>query len=225
MKNSKSKIITSISIAILILASIIEVKAQSFEIGLRFMPTFSSFGLKNSSGEAITGNGVIGFGIGGFFGYSFSEHFGIQGEIIYSTLGQKYEELDVERQVNLAYLNIPILFAYNTGKTDPINLNVVLGPQIGLSVGTNLKINNTGPSVKEAKLSVKGGDIGFAYGAGVDFGLNSAKTLRLGAGFRGVYGLIDISDNSENLVTNSYFILDKTKLITYSGYIGLSWLF
>jgi len=225
MKISKNKIISGLSVAALVFIFVFQVKAQNFEIGLRFMPTFFSIEMKNSSGGNVTGEGVVGFGIGGFFGYNFSEHFGVQGEIIYSTIGQKYEELDVVRQVNLAYINIPLLFSYNTGKTEPVNFNIVLGPQIGINAGTNLKINNTGPTVKEAKLTVMASDLGIAYGAGVDFGLNSAKTIRLGAGFRGVYGLIDISDNSQTLVTNQYFILDKTKIITYSAYVGLSWLF
>lgn len=229
MKNRKIKIIRSITVAIALFVCMIGAEAQEnlkeFEVGFRFMPTFSSFDLKNSAGETVKGEGVIGFGFDGFFGYNFSEHFGVQIELIYSSLGQKYVEEDVERQVNLAYFNIPILFSYNTGKTESINFNAVLGPQIGISIGTNLKVNNTGPSAKEAKLSVKAGDIGFAYGAGVDIGLNQENTIRLGVGFRGVYGLVDISDNSETLVTDTYFVLDKTKLITYSGYIGVSWLF
>ena len=225
MKNFKNRLIRSISLTVLFFAFLLNAQAQNFELGLRFMPTFSSFGLKNSTGGTITGDGVIGFGVGGLFGYNFAEHFGLQGEIIYSTLGQKYTETDVVRNVNLSYINIPLLFSYNTGKTNPVNVNFVLGPQIGISAGSNLKVDNTGPTVKEAKLSVMAGDLGLALGAGVDFGLNSAQTLRLGVGFRGVFGLIDISDNSQTIVTNSYYILDKTKLTTYSGYIGLSWLF
>lgn len=221
----KKNILRSISIAVIMIAFIFEADAQMGEIGLRYMPTFSSFTLKTSTGETVKGTGDVGFGIGGFLGYNFSEHFGLQGEIIYSSLGQKYQEIDVERQINLMYINLPILLSYNTGKRDAVNFNAVFGPQIGISAGSNLKVNNTGPAIKDAKLSVLAGDLGVALGAGIDFGLNSSKTLRLGVGFRGVFGLVDISNNSETIVTNSYYILDKTKLTTYSGYIGLSWLF
>jgi hypothetical protein len=74
-------------------------------------------------------------------------------------------------------------------------------------------------------LAVKKGDLGFAYGAGIDFGLNPAKSFRLGIGFRGVYGLFDISDNNRNLNTESYYLLGKTHVKTYSGYAGISYIF
>ena len=186
MNKLKNKITKSISIGALILVFVFNANAQDFEIGARFMPTFSSFGLKNSSGGTVSGNVVLGLGIGGFLGYNFSKHFGVQGEIIYSSLAQKYTEIDVERQINLGYINIPLLLSYNTGKNETINFNAVFGPQIGISTGSNLKVNNTGPTVKNAKMTVKAGDLGLAYGAGVDFGVNSAKTIRIGVGFRGV---------------------------------------
>jgi len=44
-------------------------------------------------------------------------------------------------------------------------------------------------------------------------------------GFRGVYGLFDISDDSGTTSTDSYYVLDKTNLKTYSVYAGLSILF
>ena len=97
--------------------------------------------------------------------------------------------------------------------------------RIGISVGSELFTSDGGDPDNEAVLSVKKGDLGFAYGAGFDFGLNTAKTFRLGIGFRGVYGLIDISDNSNNNSTNSYYVLDKALIKTYSVYLGASFLF
>jgi len=37
--------------------------------------------------------------------------------------------------------------------------------------------------------------------------------------------LFDISDNEQNQTTDSYFVLDRTNVKTYSGYAGLSILF
>jgi hypothetical protein len=51
------------------------------------------------------------------------------------------------------------------------------------------------------------------------------RTVKLNVGFRGVYGLLDISDNSKTKATDSYLILDKTNVETYSGYLGLSFVF
>jgi Outer membrane protein beta-barrel domain len=201
-----------------------DMNAQKGEFGLRFMPTVSNFDIQTSEGGKISGDATLGYGAGVVLGYNFTDHIGIQGEAIYSTLNQKYTEDDVEREIKLEYINIPLLLSYNTGKLKPVNFNVVVGPQIGISVGSELFSDGGNPD-DDAVLSVKKGDLGFAYGAGFDFGLNTAKTIRLGIGFRGVYGLLDISDNSNNISTENYFVLDKAHVKTYSAYMGLSFLF
>ena len=63
------------------------------------------------------------------------------------------------------------------------------------------------------------------HSPGFCFGIAAAGMLRLGLGFRGVIGLIDISDNSGSVTTNSYYILDRTHIKSYSGYVGVSYLF
>lgn len=227
MQFASHKFIIALSLFLVLafLPQISNAQDQRGEFGVRFMPTISSFDVQASSGGRVSSDATIGFGAGIFLGYNFSEHFGIQGEVIYSTLNQKYNEDDIDKEVKLEYINLPLLLSYNTGKLEPVNFNVVLGPQIGISVGSELFSSDDGDPDNEAVLAVKKGDLGFAYGAGVDFGLNADKTFRLGIGFRGVYGLIDISDNSNNNNTNSYYVLDKAHIKTYSAYLGVSFLF
>jgi len=67
--------------------------------------------------------------------------------------------------------------------------------------------------------------LGFAYGAGFDFSVSRLRRLRVSLGFRGVYGLFDISDNSKSITTDSYYLLDRTHIQSYAGYAGLSFLF
>jgi hypothetical protein len=221
-----SKIATAIVLGLFILAHPIKGIAQYGEVGLRFMPTFTAFDAKTSDGGTIQGEVTLGYGGGLLLGYHFSEYVGVQGEIIYTSISQKYKEMDTERRIDLKYINIPLMLSLNTGKTKLVNFNIVGGPQMGLSVGSNLTTTgDDGTNTSKAVLSVKKGDLGLAYGAGVDFGLNAARTLRLGLGFRGVYGLFDISDNNNTNSTDSYYILDRTKIQTYSGYIGVSYLF
>ena len=225
MQFASHKFIVALSLFVL-LAFVPQISnAQKGEFGVRFMPTISSLDVQSSSGGQISGDATVGFGAGIFLGFNFSDNFGLQGEAIYSTLNQKYTEDDVEKEIKLEYINIPLLLSFNTGKLKPVNFNVVAGPQIGISVGSELFTSDGGDPDNEAVLSVKKGDLGFAYGAGFDFGLNTAKTFRLGIGFRGVYGLIDISDNSNNNSTNSYYVLDKAHIKTYSVYLGASFLF
>ncbi len=226
MKNLNQKLIMHLSVCALLLFTGIKTEAQSVEFGVRLMPTFSSVKVKTSSGGTIQGQYTIGFGFGGILGFNFTEFVGAQGEVIYSSISQKYKEQDVEHNLKLRYINIPLLLSLNTGKSKKLNGNFVVGPQIGISVGSSVKTTGgDGTNNTQAILSVKKGDLGFAYGVGLDFGLNAANTARLGFGFRGVYGLIDISKDNNNNSTNSYYILDKTNLKTYSAYLGISFIF
>jgi hypothetical protein len=226
MKKLKNKIILPISVLTLLFVFAIKANAQQVEVGLRYMPTFSSLDLYTSTGGHVHGSVTLDNGGGVFAGYCLTDHIELQGEIIYNSLSQKYSELNADRTINIQYVNIPLLASFNSGKTQFFNVNVVIGPQIGINVGSSVKTTSGNIiNVPSAMLNVKPGDLGFVYGAGVDFGLNASRTFRLGLGFRGVYGLLDISDNSKTVANNSYLILDRTHISTYSGYIGLSYLF
>ena len=189
----------------LILAFALKADAQKkVELGFRYMPTISQFEMNTSSGGVVKGEATLGYGIGAFLGFNFTNHVGLQGEIIYSSVSQKYKEQEVERKITLKYINIPLLFSLNTNKSGPVNLNLVGGPQIGLNVGSDVNTSGgNGTYTSQAVLSVKKSDIGVAYGAGIDFALNESQTFRLGLGYRGVIGLIDISDNNQTTVSDS----------------------
>ncbi len=201
----------------------INASAQKAEFGLRFMPTYSSTDIQFSSGGEVQGNATLGFGAGAILGFNFSDYVGIQGEIMYSSTSQKYKEEDNERKINLKYVNIPLLLSLNTGKTKFINFNIVAGPQMGISVGSS--ISGVATDSMKAVLSVKKGDLGVAFGAGFDIGLNPDRTLRVSVGYRGVRGLLDISDDSDDINNDSYYVLDKAHTKSNAAYIGLSYLF
>jgi hypothetical protein len=223
MKMLKIKVSITFFLFAVLMANPLHMVAQRAEIGLRFMPTFNSFEITTPGEGRVKSEFSAGFGIGGVLGINPWKHVGIQGEVIYSTIAQKYKETDSERQINLKYLNIPLLLSLNTGKSNAINFNVVAGPQIGISMGSS--ISGVGNDSTMAVLSVKKGDLGVAYGAGLDFGVNPAKTIRVSLGFRGVFGVVDISDNNKSLTTDSYYLLDRSQIQTYAGYAGISMLF
>ncbi|MBK9337412.1 MAG: PorT family protein [Lewinellaceae bacterium] len=225
MKKFRIRIIKLASNVLFFSIITINLNAQSGQVGLRFMPTFSKFDIKTSTGGTIKGEGTFGLGFGAFMGYSFSEYIGIQGEMIYSSYSQKYQELQIEREVKLKYINIPLLITLNTGKSRAVNLNVVAGPQIGISVGSDLFTTGDDGTGSQGVLSIKKGDLGFAYGAGLDFGLNPARNIRLGIGYRGVVGVFDISDNNSTIQTNSFYVLEKSHVKVDAAYIGLSFVF
>jgi hypothetical protein len=198
---------------------------KSGEVGVRFMPTFSTFKLMSNDGRVVRGEMALSYGYGGMLAIN-SKHVGLQLEVIYNEYSQRYKDKDLERKIDINYLNVPLLLTLNTDKSKPVNFGVAFGPQMGLNVGS--RVTTTGGSTADtlqAAVALKKADFGFAYGAGFDFALNKMRTVKLNLGFRGVYGLIDISDNSRTKTTNSYYILGRTNVETYSGYLGLSFVF
>ena len=225
MKNTKTGILSFIAISALIISGTVKTDAQSFELGARFLPTFTALDIKTSEGGTIKGEATLGYGIGGVIGFNFNKHVGVQAEVIYNSLSQEYKENNNVRKVKLNYVNIPLLLSLNTNRAAPVNFNLVVGPQIGINVGSDFESSsNDGTVTQTAILSVKKGDLGFAYGAGVDFGLIPSGAFRVGFGFRGVYGLLDISDRSKTTTTDSYYLLDRTHVKSYAAYVGLSFL-
>ena len=190
--------------------------------GVRLMPTITSLDYTETQG-AVETSFVLGYGVGVLLGTNFNEHVGLQGEIIYSRLAQKYKvSTNVEQKVTLDFVSVPLLLSLNTGINNPVNFNFVIGPQLGLNVGSDVEVSDGAETdTIHAVLGVKRGDIGFAYGAGVDFG----SDIKFSIGFRGVYGLLDVSDQSQTITTNEYYVLDRSHIRTYSGYIGVSFLF
>jgi opacity protein-like surface antigen len=198
-----------------------------FLIGFRFMPTISSFDVHKVDANTIETSSVVSYGYGGLIGFTVSDNVAFQGEFIYSTYAQKFKDASGEGRVELSYINIPLMLVLNTNYNAPVNLNIAIGPQIGINTGSKLEAGSAGNGTDtiHAVLSVKPADVGFAYGAGLDFGFGPDLTTRLSIGFRGVYGLVDISDNSQSLTTDEFYVLDRSHMKTYSAYIGLTFAF
>ncbi len=238
MKTLQNKIITLTCAFAFLFAFSTEVFSQNgdtpansnseprIEIGVRVMPVFSSFRMQTYEGNSVKGVGILGYGFGALIGYNFNNHVELQAEVIYNSVSRRYSEGDVARMVNLRYVNIPFLFSLNSGKFSAVNLNLVVGPQLGIMVGNTVYTSGSvTPETPVAVLSVRKSDIGLAYGAGLDFKLNHAGTLRIGAGFRGVYGLLDISKTSQTKVDPEYYVMENAHVQTYSVYGGFSFLF
>ena len=196
------------------------------EFGVRFMPTFSSFNMKTSSGGTIKAEATLGYGVGALLGVNFTNHIGIQGEVIYNALSQKYVDQNLNREIKISYVNVPLLLSLNTNKAKRINLNVVFGPQFGFNVGSSISGSSGSASdTLQSVLAIKKSDFGFAYGAGLEFALNPLHTIRLDLGFRGVYGFVNISNTNAATQNKSYYFLDQATVKTYSGYLGITFLF
>ncbi|MCE9540436.1 MAG: PorT family protein [Bacteroidetes bacterium] len=228
--NSDNNAATNFSKDIVVVTEDVSVKPERdfpvMLLGVRLMPTVSNIKVQNSDGNSVNGEAVLSFGYGGLLGYNFTKHIGLQLEVLYTTLSRKYPDHTLNREIDIHYVNIPLLLSLNVNRTSAVNLNVVVGPQLGVNVGSSVSTQGTanGNSNTTAVLAVKENDFGVAYGAGLDFGLNATRTIRFDIGFRGVNGLIDISDRDKTLETDSYYILQKKRTQSYAGYIGFTFL-
>ncbi len=228
MKTLFALILSALSLSTSIKAQSVDMEDvfPRVEFGFRFMPTVSNFSMQTYSGGTIKGEATFGYGVGGMMGLNFSKHAGLQAEILYNSLSQKYEDEGLEHMINVRYINIPLMFSLNTGKQNAVNLNFVFGPQLGMSLGSSFETSGgDGMDTLTYVLATKATDFGFAYGAGFEFTLNEHKTIRMDLGFRGVHGIENISDNSKPAGDGSVYIIDTAKVRTKALYVGLTFMF
>lgn len=201
-----------------------DAELKTGEFGVRYMPTFFVLDIRSSTGETIEGAVAYSHGFGVMFGSYHNPHIGWQLEINYYNINQKYRDRDLERQVSISYINIPLLLSLNTNKAGPFNLNFVAGPQFGLNVGSHLTTtSNGGTDTLNAVVAVKRGDVGLAYGVGAEFMMNEEHTIRFDFGYRGYYGLVNM--DAQVVGDNTYNIIVSASRKTNSAYVGLTLLF
>lgn len=194
------------------------------EFGFRYLPTFTSLSIRNYNGNMVQGRATMNHGFGIMLGHNFSKYAGMQLEINYEQISQKYKDQGLDKQVSINYINIPLLLAIHTDKTLPVVFGVTAGPQFGINIGSSFNGNSgTASDTLHAVLAVKQGDVGLAYGAGFGVALNKQRNIRFDFGFRGVYGLINMSGTSAG--ENSYNILVNGSRKSYGGYAGITFLF
>jgi hypothetical protein len=194
------------------------------EFGVRYLPTFTSLNVSNYNGDVVQGNASMSNGVGIMLGHNFSKYTGLELEINYDNISQKYKDHGLDKKVSISYINIPLLLSINTDKTNPIVFGVAVGPQLGVNIGSKISGKSAGDSdTLHAVVAVKGSDVGVAYGAGFGIALTPDRNVRLDFGFRGVYGLVDI--NGKTTGDNTYNIIVKGSRKSYGAYLGITFLF
>jgi len=167
---------------ILLLACFNHLKAQT-EIGIKGGVNFSS--VTDLQGkDRISGHGGI------FLHHTLNNRWCIQPELLYSAQGERAYENGVKNNLNLNYLQLPVMFQYFATK----RVYLEAGPQVGYL----LQANREGPA--EDKTSVKDNfkKMDVALNAGV--GIWATKSI----GFYGRYslGLMDVSKLNDVDVKN-----------------------
>ena len=196
---------------------------NNMEFGIKIMPSFASFTMKTFNGQSMEGDATHGYGYGISVGKNFSKNIGSEIDFIYNSFSKTYQDNNLKRTVTINYVNIPLLFCLSTDKSLPVNFNIVCGPQVGFNAGskTKLSVGSANDSLLGV-LSMKQIDIDIAYGAGLDFSFSKSKYIHAGIGFRGAYGLTNIGNADNKPDANTYYLLDRTNIKTYSGYVSLT---
>lgn len=150
------------------------------------MPTFTSVDITDSQGNDVTGVVHMQQGFGLMLGFSLSSNFGLQGELNYLAISQQYSDNDLDRQVNLQYINVPVLFSVSTSKSKQFNLKAVAGPEFSFNIGAKTKSSGSQNSdTLNTTLVVSKGNVGFAYGGGLQFAITKNHNLFFDLGYRG----------------------------------------
>jgi hypothetical protein len=142
----------------------------------------------NLANQTLSGNGYVaspsflpGLHVGGYLTVMFTEHLGLQPELLYS--GQGYKSGNSSFKVN--YITVPVLIRFNVN--DLISFHA--GPQLGFLASAKIKSGSDSQDVKD---QVKGTDVGVAVGGTVDLPMGLNFTLRF------IKGLSDIADDNNN---------------------------
>lgn len=137
-----------------------------------------------------------GFHVGGLVEIPFSDKILLQPEVLISLQGSGTLYTD---NVNLFYLNVPLMAKYNVWDA----LYIEAGPQLGLLLSSNIDENTYGTLVTPDKNSL---DVGIGIGAGYRLNDNFYFQVRFVPGFINVVKDIK-SKNRVFQISASYFFL------------------
>ena len=191
------------------------------EFGIRYMPTFIKIDVRDSKGEEVPGTVSFQQGFGIMLGINITEHVGVQGEINYLQISQKYKDVTLNREVKIRYINIPLLLSLNTNKSGQFNLNFVVGPEFGFNTGYDVRSDGyNGSDSINAVVVLKKSNVGLAYGAGLEFAINKDHTLRFDLGYRGFYNFVDVAGTGNTF--DNYNVVVKVPRNRNSLYAGFT---
>lgn len=107
-------------------------------VGVRCMPTFSSLNFQDSGSNKIKGEFVVSSRCGALLGANYANNVGLQMDCIDNNLSQKYKNINLERKIEINYINIPFLLSLNTDRIKSVNLNIVAGNPLGINIGSTI---------------------------------------------------------------------------------------
>ena len=164
-------------------------QAQIPGIGLKGGLNLASWSNNNSG---IGYENRVGFNAGLFANLNVSPNFAVQPEVVYSSQGTKYNFEGLEHNLQLNYINIPVMLQAKVGG----GLYAQAGPQIGFLMNVEDKVEDveTGFFAKE---DFKSTDVSLGFG----LGYSGASALGIDARYN--LGLSNINNVGSNKIKNN----------------------
>lgn len=146
----------------------------------------------SNNGSSVNYQNRVGFNAGLFANINVSPNFAVQPEVVYSSQGTKYNPGNQEHNLQMNYINIPVMLQAKVGG----GLYAQAGPQVGILMDVKDKIDDveTGFFSKE---DFKSTDISLG------FGLGYSGVSPIGFDARYNLGLTNINEGGSNKIKNN----------------------
>ncbi len=190
----------TLSLAI-ILCFAVAINAQDLNFGAKAGLNIAGISFESDS---YSTSSRIGFHVGGFVNYQFSDDFALQPEINFSTGGNEWDFNDgsTTGEIKTSNLSIPVLLQYTAVESFVFEA----GLQYNVLLSIEQKIDGFGDGFEDISEFYKSGTIGAAIGALYQL---DALVPGLSAGLRFVFDLTNINDtevDAGNLRQNAFQI-------------------
>lgn len=148
--------------------------AQSFSFGPK-----AGVNISNYTGGNIETDSKIGYHFGGILNFGIGNHFSIQPEVLFSSLGAKVKRAGDKDNFKVSYVTVPVMLKLKTNS----GFYIEAGPQVGFRTSTDIGGQTIDNFAKNLDLSL-GGGIGYQ------------SKIGLGIGVRYIAGLTKVGDFS-----------------------------
>jgi hypothetical protein len=198
MRNKIVKTLCVAFFAFVVMQNAFAQTAKTWSFGPEIGLNFSKFG--KDADQTSYKTGLL---AGGFLTYSIVNTFGVTGKVLYTQMGAKDDDSNIESRLN--YIEVPILARFFLNKEGDIRPNIFLGPSFGFLTGVQAKLNNGDyESVKNYEDVYNTFDLGIGAGAGVNIRIGEEKYFIIDA--RYTHGLSDISKTGSDVNNQAFAI-------------------
>jgi hypothetical protein len=178
------KFYVSMAIAAILMTG--TVTAQHLNVGIK--AGLNVYNINNDNN--VEYDAKAGFHVGLLGHIHLTKQLALQPEITYSAQGAKYKTAGVETNINLGYVNVPVLVQYMFDN----GFRLEAGPQVGFLVNANSETGNTKVDIKNNLKSV---DFGLGFGVGY-----VKPSTGFGVDLRYNIGVSNINENTAVKSTN-----------------------